>query len=208
LNLLKKPSPELTVSVWHKFIKPPYGGGNQFMLALRKALRQQGVLAVQNRLHSGINVYLLNSIHFDIDLFLKLKSKGQLHVVHRIDGPILLVRGSDREKDELCYDLNEQLASVTVLQSAWTYQRIVEMGYQPVNPVMIHNAANSHILQPNGYVSFDPTKEIRLISTSCSKTPRKGGPIYKWIEDHLDWKTSPWLQQNLDKRLGRFWRSP
>lgn len=157
------------------------------MLALYKALRQQGVAAVQNQLHSGIIVYLLNSVHFDIHQFLKLKGEGQLRVVHRMDGPIHLVRGSDRKKDELCFQLNAKLASATVLQSAWTYQRIVEMGYQPVNPVIIHNAVDRDIFHPKGRVAFERDRKILLISTSWSDNPRKGGPIYKWIEEHLDW---------------------
>jgi hypothetical protein len=30
-------------------------------------------------------------------------------------------------------------------------------------------------------------RKIRLISTSWSDNPRKGGPVYRWIEEHLDW---------------------
>jgi glycosyltransferase involved in cell wall biosynthesis len=87
----------------------------------------------------------------------------------------------------LTYNLNAQFASGTVLQSAWTYQKIVETGYQPVKPVIIHNAVDSSIFHAQGRIPFDRNRKIRLIATSWSNNPRKGGPVYKWIEKNLDW---------------------
>lgn len=175
------------VSLWHEFKKPPYGGGNQFMLALEKGLIAQKIKVKHNTLNTNIDVHVLNSIHFDVKRFLKIKNQSQLSVLHRIDGPISLIRGFDREKDELCFKLNKEFASATVLQSTWVYQKIVEMGYQPVNPVIISNAVNPDIFYPKECIGFNPERKIRLISTSWSSNPRKGGAIYKWIENHLDW---------------------
>jgi glycosyltransferase involved in cell wall biosynthesis len=177
----------LIVGLWHTFFEPPYGGGNQFMLALRKALLKRGISVRENELNEDIDAFILNSIHFDVDRFLEFSRKHKLNVIHRIDGPIFLIRGFDREKDELCYRLNAQFASATVLQSAWCYQHIVEMGYKPLTPVVIHNAVDSEIFHSTGRIPFDPNRKTRLISSSWSNNPRKGGPIYKWIEEHLDW---------------------
>ena len=177
----------LTVGLWHTFFEPPYGGGNQFMLALRKGLLKRGINVRENELSENIDAFILNSIHFDVEKFLEFSQKHKLNVIHRIDGPIYLIRGYDREKDELCYQLNAQFASATVLQSAWCYQHIIKMGYQPLTPVVIHNAVDSEIFHPIGRTPFDSSRKIRLISSSWSNNPRKGGPIYKWIEEHLDW---------------------
>jgi glycosyltransferase involved in cell wall biosynthesis len=186
-NTRAKPVNDLTVGLWHSFFKPPYGGGNQFMLALRKAFSDRSINIEENKLLEDIDAYVLNSIHFDVDRFLEFSRTHRINVIHRIDGPIFLIRGYDREKDELCYRLNEQFASATVIQSAWTFQRIIDMGYNPVNPVIIHNAVDSEIFHSRSRIPFDPARKVRLISTSWSNNPRKGGPIYKWIEDHLDW---------------------
>jgi glycosyltransferase involved in cell wall biosynthesis len=183
----KRFKPELSVGLWHTFFQPPYGGGNQFMLALKKGLLERGISIYDNRLSTVIDAYLLNSIHFEVDAFLEFSKRNPLNVVHRIDGPIHLIRGFDREKDELCFELNQRFAKATILQSTWTYQRIIEMGYQPVKPVIIHNAVDPDIFHPQGRIEFDPTRKIRLISTSWSANPRKGGPIYKWLEENLDW---------------------
>ncbi len=178
---------QFKVALWHKFFAPPYGGGNQFMLALRDALRRRGVTVVENQLRNDVDVYLLNSIHFDMERFLEFSHKHRLRAVHRIDGPIHLIRGFDREKDELCFELNKRFATATVLQSTWTYQRIAEMGYQPIKPVIVRNAVNSEIFHRHGRLAFDASRKIRLIATSWSNNARKGGPIYKWLEERLDW---------------------
>lgn len=182
-----KPDKPFTVGLWHSFFKPPYGGGNQFMMALRKGLTQLGIDVRENELTEGIDAYILNSIHFDVDRFLEFGKKHRLNVVHRIDGPIHLIRGFDLEKDELCYNLNDTFASATVLQSNWTYQKIVELNYTPVSPVVIHNAVDSDIFHSRERVKFSRNRKIRLISSSWSNNPRKGGPVYGWIDKNLDW---------------------
>ena len=157
------------------------------MLGLKKAFLKLGVNVRENELDERIDAYILNSIHFDVDRFLEFSKKNRLNVVHRIDGPIHLIRGYDREKDELCFELNQKFASSTVLQSTWTYQRIVDMGYKPIQPVIINNAVDGDIFHPNGRIDFSRNRKIKLISTSWSNNPRKGGPLYKWIENNLDW---------------------
>ncbi len=188
-RLVQQPDAALTVSLWHKFHAPPHGGGNQFMLALEKVLATEDVNIVHNQLNTGIDAYLLNSVQFDIDSFLDFQRNHRLAVIHRIDGPIHLIRGRDRDKeeDELCFRLNATFAAATVLQSHWSYQRLREMGFNPVNPVVIHNGVNSQIFHSNGKIPFARERKIRLVSSSWSDNPRKGGPVYKWIEEHLDW---------------------
>ena len=157
------------------------------MLALRNALRRRGITVVENELRDDVDVYLLNSIHFDVDRFLEFAQHHRFRAVHRIDGPIHLIRGFDREKDELCFELNKRFANATVLQSTWTYQRIAEMSYQPVKPVIIRNSVDPAVFHSHRRIPFEPGRKIRLIATSWSNNARKGGPIYKWLEDRLDW---------------------
>jgi glycosyltransferase involved in cell wall biosynthesis len=142
-----------------------------------------------------------------VDAFLEFGKRHRLNVVHRIDGPIQLIRGFDQEKDELCYELNARFASATVLQSTWVYTQIVKLGYQPVSPTIIQNAADSDIFHPHGRVPFARDRKIRLISTSWSNNPRKGGPIYKFIEEHLDWDRYEYtFTGNVSEDLGRIRR--
>lgn len=185
-NTWRKGPPSLFLH--HQFFKPPYGGGNQFMMALRQALADRGVRVKYGKRVKRAKVHLLNSVFFPIDSFrAHARAHSAIRVIHRIDGPIQLYRGFDKELDDLCFDLNAEFADATVLQSLWTYRRLFGLGYKPVRPVVIHNAVNPGIFHDRGRIPFERGRKIKLISTSWSKNPRKGGPIFKWLDDNLDW---------------------
>ena len=57
------------------------------MLALRHALHKRGITVVENQLRSDVDVYLLNSVHFDVERFLEFAQRHRLRAVHRIDEP-------------------------------------------------------------------------------------------------------------------------
>lgn len=187
LRRFKPNQSSLKVSLWHKFVAPPFGGGNQFMLSLRHALLLRGVQVIENKIEPDVNAYILNSIWFDIDLFYKKKSEVYHKVIHRIDGPISLIRGKDRHLDDLCFELNNEFAYTTILQSAWTFRRSIELGYKPVNPVVILNSVNPNIFHNKNRVRFSKNRKIRLVSSSWSNNLRKGGAVYKWLDQNLDW---------------------
>ena len=175
----------MTVALWHEFHRPPYGGGNQFMIALRRGLRERNIRVVENT-ERGADVHLLQSLWFDTDRFLRVAATSGTPVVHRIDGPIELIRGTDREKDEFVFKINRDIATVTIMQSAWCHARTVALGYRPVNPVIIRNASDPSIFRARP-ATLDRRRKTRLIATSWSPNPRKGGHVYKWLDRHLDW---------------------
>lgn len=184
--VVKKQDAELTIGLWHEFHKPPYGGGNQFMLALRKAFEHLGVNVVVNRVRSDVDVYICNSAWFDTKIFERKSSSKPIKMIHRIDGPITLYRGQGSEEDDKIFMLNKQFASATVFQSAYSFKESCNLGYSPVSPVIIHNAVDSEIFNTKGRIKDDDRQKISLISTSWSDNPRKGGPFYKWLDDNLD----------------------
>ncbi len=177
----------VTVSIFREYVKPPYGGGNQFMLALRKELQAMGVRVLNNAVGEGIDGYIFDSLWFDMKLLDKLARLRQPSVVHRIDGPIYLYRGKDKELDDRIFEINREFATATVIQSLFTWQNILTSGYTPVNPVVIRNASDPAIFNRDGKAAFDPKRKIRLISSSWSSNPRKGGDVYKWLDQNLDW---------------------
>jgi len=176
----------LTVGVWHKFRKPPWGGGNQFTIALCKELSNKGVKILKNSLSSDIDVLLLNSIFFDVEKFRKFQEKKKLKILYRIDGPIQLYREKDKELDDHIFELNKEFASITILQSNWSLENILKLGYEPINPVVIHNAVDNEIFNNIGKKPIDKNRKIKIIASSWSANPRKGGAFYKWLEENLD----------------------
>ena len=141
---------------------------------------------VENELREDVDVYLLNSIHFDVERFLAFAQRHRLRAVHRIDGPIHLIRGFDREKDELCFELNKRFAAATVLQSTWTYQRITEMSYQPVKPVIIRNAVDPSVFHRMGACRSIP-REKSGRSPRAGRTMREREGRFTSGSRRLDW---------------------
>ncbi|WP_287584494.1 glycosyltransferase [Candidatus Borrarchaeum sp.] len=175
------------ITILHTFHKPPWGGGNQFLIALKKAMQAKG-WKISTKLRSNNKICLFNSFLFDMNI---LKDSGvnynRICMINRVDGPTFLVRGKDKDIDDAIFKLNEMVADFTVFQSYWSYQKTIEMGYTPKRPIVIPNAVDPTIFHSKGRIPFSSDRKIRLISTSWSRNPRKGFEVYKWIEENLDW---------------------
>lgn len=187
IGLKPKRHEGLTVSMFREFVKPPFGGANQFMLALKSAFEAQGVRVLVNEVGEHIHGYYFDSLWFDEKLLRKLEKIQDPVVIHRIDGPIHLYRGKDKELDDRIFEINARLATSTVIQSDFTLEKLVETGYRPVRPVVIRNAVNPSIFHPVSREKSLSGRKVRLIATSWSDNPNKGGPVYKWLEENLDW---------------------
>ncbi|MES2308269.1 MAG: glycosyltransferase [Verrucomicrobiota bacterium] len=173
---------ELTFSLWHEFRPPPWGGGNQFMLALEAELKNQGIKVVQN---GRGDAHFLHGHHFQKnDLETLLNRKNQI-VIQRVDGPIFRYRGKDRHVDDEVFGINQKFADATIFQSAWSFQESVMAGYDPIRPFLISNAPRKEYFFPK--VKAKLIGKIKLISTSWSNNPRKGGSLYKFLDENLDW---------------------
>jgi glycosyltransferase involved in cell wall biosynthesis len=182
--------PRVTVSLWYKFRPPPWGGGNQFMLALREEYKRLGIHVRENSLDDTIRVSILNSDGFDLERFVQSKrALRDTKVIHRLDGIRSMYRaeGSGKEQDALVFSLNRDLATVSIVQSHWILERMYELGYQPVNPVIIPNASDPKIFHSRGRVGFSAGRKVRLITTAWSQNPNKGAEVYQWLDQNLDW---------------------
>ncbi len=176
------------VSIFHQYVKPPYGGGNQFAIALRKQLRMMGYSVETNRISRSTKACLFNSYNFDFERLLKFRlSRPSCRMIHRVDGPISVYRGRDDGTDKRIYDINQRLADVTIFQSKFSLEKHKELGLHLNNPVIIMNAADPSLFNTNGRKRFEKDRKIKLISTSWSDNPNKGFAVYKWLEEHIDW---------------------
>src|SRR5919202_5304075 len=107
------------VAVFNSFQPPPYGGGNQFLLALVGEFERRGLDVEVNRLSGGTPACLFNSFTFDFGRLRRFAREG-VRMVHRVDGPIGVYRGFDDGTDRRVARINEELASATIVQSTWS----------------------------------------------------------------------------------------
>ena len=110
------------VAVFNDFEPPPYGGGNQFLLAFVGELQRRGLDVELNRLSGATPACLFNSFTFDL-VRLRRFARDGVRMVHRVDGPIAVYRGFDDGTDRRIIRINDELADATVFQSRWSLDR-------------------------------------------------------------------------------------
>lgn len=173
----------MKICILYNFRDQPWGGGNQFLKSLRKYFEQAGVYEDDPEKAEAI---LFNSHHcLDEVVNIKRKYPGKI-LIHRIDGPVLLVRGNDKKTDRVVFKANNQLADGTVFQSSWCKTKCYEHGMAGTRyEEIILNAPDPEMFYAIKKKPIEDRK-IRLIATSWSSNIKKGFDIYKYLDEHLD----------------------
>lgn len=172
----------MKVNILYNFRPGPYGGGNQFLKALRKEFVKMKVYSADP---GRVDIILVNS-HHSLGNAIRRKSLGKVFI-HRIDGPVFDVRGKDKTTDKLIFRFNELFSDGTIFQSNWSRQKCYLRGLQKSkHETVIVNASDSDIFNTKEKQEFKTNRKIKLISTSWSSNWRKGFNIYKFLDENLD----------------------
>jgi len=183
----------MKIHIIFQFKKSPTGGGNQFLLALREKLEDLGNYT---DIESQADVILFNSFNFESTLFsynrlLDIRrGSRKVVILHRIDGPISVVRGSARDLpvDYSIAALNNLLADGTIFQSNWSRKVCHSFGVDNRKfETVIYNAPNPRLFNQDGLsqkITVD--KRIKIIASSWSANWRKGFDIYQFLDNELD----------------------
>ena len=184
-NLLRTRRGRADLAVFHELAPPPSGGGHQFIRAFVRELERRDVAVELNRLSGETPACLFNSFNFDLARLRRFSGRGAL-MVHRVDGPIGVYRGFDDGTDEWIARVNAELASATILQSQFSLEKHRELGLELREPVVIPNAVDPAIFhRPESRAPLDG-RRIRLVATSWSDNPRKGGDALGWLDRNVD----------------------
>ncbi len=173
------------VAVFHEFHDPPYGGGNQFLLALVAEFGRRGLAVEINRLSGGTPGCLFNSFNFDFGRLRRFAREGA-RMVHRVDGPVGVYRGFDDGTDARIFRVNAELADATVFQSQWSLDKHRELGVELCQPVVIRNTVDPSIFHPPAQRETLDGRPLRVVSTSWSSNPRKGRDVLQRLGRELD----------------------
>jgi glycosyltransferase involved in cell wall biosynthesis len=185
LDWLRTRGGRADLALFHEFEPSPSGGGHQFLRALTRELESRGLAIEQRRISGGTPACLFNSFNFD---FARLRrfAAGGARMVHRVDGPIGAYRGFDDGTDERIARINAELAAATVCQSRFSLEKHRELGYELRDPVVIPNAVDPAIFRPPESRQPLGGRKIRVIATSWSDNPRKGGDALVWLDRNVD----------------------
>lgn len=177
----------MKVHIIFPFTDLPFGGGNQFLQALRDRLSIRKQYA---KFPSDADVFLFNSFQgLRRALWLKWLHPS-IPFVHRIDGPISGYRNSQSiAVDRLIYDVCEKIADASIFQSEFSRNENYKLGLVTTKiEKTIYNAPNSKIFNRNGrrtnIISSD--QRIKIVSVSWSSNVMKGFETYSFLDEHLD----------------------
>ncbi|MFA6446428.1 MAG: glycosyltransferase [Candidatus Paceibacterota bacterium] len=176
----------MKINIITKIRAGAWGGGNQFLKALRKYFDTNGLYTEDIR---EADIVLFNSFQNAFDaIWLRILYPGKVFV-HRVDGPIRLVRGFDGEMDHVVFSLNNGLANGTIFQSMWSLKRSAELGMNINLPhTIIHNAPDEDIFYSKKEDRNIENKDnkIKIIATSWSNNYKKGFDYYTYLDKHLN----------------------
>ena len=166
----------------------PWGGGNQFLKALREYLRGCGAYAETLDVAQAV---LANGHQWGPYLYEMFRAKRvnpNLVVLHRVDGPMAVVRGREDNRilDDAIIRFNRHFADGTIFQSNWSRGLCLAGGMDAnKRQTVLFNAPDPSLFHPSTVMR--PTSgKVRIVSTSWSSNWRKGFDVFEYLDNHLD----------------------
>lgn len=182
---------EPKIHIAFDFKEGPWGGGNQFLQSLRTELRARGRYAetVGDAQVVVVNSFQIEQFRRLRELFVaKLKSKD-VAVLHRLDGPFQLVRGSGALEDRHVFRINHFVADGTIFQSQWSMLNNIELGLEePEHFIVVLNATDKPAKDGEVGLRLDKVspERIKIVTTSWSSNVNKGHQDLNWLAENLD----------------------
>jgi len=180
----------MKINIQYEFINGPYGGGNQFLKALKNEFIKQDVyeedlfkadICLINSYPSNNLIFFINSIKN------KIKNKN-FKIFYRLDGLFYKNRLDEKQKkiDNICKYFANNFVDGIIYQTEWikTVQQEYGIDKNIKNDVII-NAPDKHIFFKKN-IEFKNNEKIQLVSTCWAANERKGFKYYKWLDENLD----------------------
>jgi glycosyltransferase involved in cell wall biosynthesis len=175
---------DIKIKIVYEFKKGPWGGGNQFLKALRKELIKKN-LYVENP--NKADCFLFNSHHNYKKILTLKRSHPKKVFIHRIDGPLYLIRGDNLKIDKKIYQLTNYVADGTIFQSNWSKQKNLSSGLKGNKfETIILNSCDNSIFYPRMDKKYNNKKKWNLVAVSWSKNFNKGFDLYRYLDKNLD----------------------
>jgi len=175
---------DIKINIIYEFKNDPWGGGNQFLKALRKELMKKNLYIDDP---NKADCFLFNS-HHNINNILALKRSHPKKVfIHRIDGPLYLIRGDNQKIDRKIYRLNNYIADGTIFQSNWSKEKNLSSGLKRNKfETVILNSCDTSIFYPRGNKTYNDKRKFNLVAVSWSENFNKGFDLYRFLDKNLN----------------------
>jgi glycosyltransferase involved in cell wall biosynthesis len=174
----------MKINILFDFKQTPYGGGNQFLKALKAYFISRSVYTDDV---ANSEVILFNSYQNISEVIRTKFCYPRKIFIHRVDGPIKLYNNMNDRRDNIVTMLNRTISDATIFQSNWSREQNMILGFPKTQfETVIPNAPDPAIFNRDGKVRFSVDRKIKLIATSWSPNWKKGFKIYSWLDQNLD----------------------
>ena len=179
----------MKVHIYYPFLTGPWGGANQFLKAIKTYLYEHDLYEEDI---SKADIVLVNSSPTALELnklFTLKRTRKDLLLVNRIDGPVYLIRGRNPYIDKAFYIFNETFCDGTIFQSQWSREQNYALGMKKNKfETTIVNAPDPKLFHKKDKKNLDKKSKIKIIATSWSDNWKKGFSVYQWLDEHLDFE--------------------
>lgn len=176
----------MKIKIFYKSTQKSWGGGNQFLKALRGEFENRGIYTDSAK---EADVMLFNGYQEVRQLFLSWIFDNKKKRVYRL-GPIMsLHRKGFKWKliDYLVVFFANFFADLVIFQSKWSYSKSLEFGFSKNKKYkIIFNTVDGNIFYKKQNEEKNPTKPFKLIYTSWSKNINKGFLFLNFLDENLD----------------------
>lgn len=176
----------MKIHIYSKTKEGAWGGGNQFLKALKGGLSSEGVYT-ESRDEADVVIFNGYQDMWSLVKFWFLENKK---IVYRL-GPVLhLHRGKKWKVVDYAVVFSARLfADMVIFQSEWSYEWALTLGLpKHKRHSIILNAVDSNIFFKKDTKDISSHSRIRLIYSSWSANPNKGFSYLAFLDTHLDFK--------------------
>jgi FkbM family methyltransferase len=197
------------LTILYEFNDGPYGGGNQFLKALKGEFQRLGIYtsSLEDANVCLLNAFPTNNMGFFLKAIKRKLDDDKFVIIYRLDGLYHKNRMNNDQKyiDEICKIFANVFVDGIVYQTLWIreIQQNFGISKKTQNSVIL-NSPDSNIFYPKKKNCING--KTKLISTSWSNSERKGFQTYKWLDENLDFSiyemtfigNSPYKFENIE----------
>lgn len=175
----------MKIYIVSNLISGPWGGGNQFLKALKNEFVKKSVYSDSVK---EADILIFNSYN-EIPLLIKSFFLNNKKIVYRL-GPVFhLYRKGIKWKilDFVTVLVANLFADLIIFQSAWSHEQAKRLWFNPRKKYsIILNAPDDSIFYKKSFTQKEENHKTKLVYSSWSSNLKKGFTYLKFLDQNLD----------------------
>jgi hypothetical protein len=166
----------------------PWGGGNQFGHTLTNYLRSKGIKVSFDLQTPDLDIILVTEPRSNLQISAYSDKEVGKYIFQKNSRAIVIHRINECDERKGTIGVNLRLmqanayADFTVFISSWLCQLFLEQGLKTPDSRVILNGANTDIFNDQGYISWNGSNKLKLVTHHWGAGYLKGFDIYEQLD--------------------------